>query len=80
MNTISTVVFQQEHQFTAQQPQPQQALDFTQEVPQEFSESMSNEQLALWLSHQPVLLGTGYLTEIAEVIRGTISEFCMCEL
>ena len=35
---------------------------------------MSNEKLTLWLSHQPVPLGTGYLTEIAEVIRGTVNE------
>ena len=77
MNTLSTVAFQPDNQFKAQQPQPQQTLDLTQEVPHEFSENMSNEQLALWLSHQPSLLGTGYLTEIAEAIRGTVSEFCV---
>ena len=37
---------------------------------------MSDEQLTLWLSHQPVVLGTGYFTEIAEIIRGiaTVNE------
>ena len=71
--TLPTAAIQTEHQFSAQQPQSEQILDLTQEVPHEFSEVMSDEQLESWLSHQPVLLGTGYFTEIAEVIRGILS-------
>lgn len=70
MCTLSTVAFQAEHQLNVQQPQSHQTPDLTQDVPRGFSENMSNEQLALWLTHQP---GAGYLTEIAEVIRGTIN-------
>ena len=56
-------------QFTAQLQQPQQTPYLTQEVPQEFSENMSNKELVLWLSHQP---GTSYIPDVVEVIRGIV--------
>ena len=69
-----TVTFQADQQFTTQQPQSQQTPGLTQEVSHQFSEKMSNEELTLWLSHQPVLVGTSHLTDIIEVIKGAVTE------
>ena len=63
---IQTRVQESSHRAVASQPQKvqNQATDLT------FSKDMSNEQLALWLTHHPNLIATDFSEDI-DKLKGT---------
>ena len=58
----------QESPHRAVSSQPQQVQNQTTDLT--FSKDMSNEQLALWLTHHPNLIGTDFSEDI-DKLRGT---------